>query len=236
MADADRRGADAVWNTGDWVGYNAFPDEVVRLLRSRTETSISGNYDLKVLAFPAKAEKWRASKHPLKYDSFRWSHEALSDSSREYLASLPTELRFREGGRTILICHGSPVSVEEHLYPHTPIERFRELAIEADADIVVFGHSHIPFDLRAGDSWFINPGSVGRSDDGDPRASYALLDLGGEEGLQHLRVKYPVARSAQEIEERGLPPEFAEMIRKGRNLNWVLEAGAAIDSSTGETG
>ena len=44
------QGVDAVWNVGDFVGYGAFPDEVVRRLRREGVLSIVGNYDLKVLA------------------------------------------------------------------------------------------------------------------------------------------------------------------------------------------
>ena len=54
--------------------------------------------------------------------------------------------------------HGTPGSVNEHLYHDTPEEKFQELAKNAAADIIVFGHSHEPFTKKAGGALFINPG------------------------------------------------------------------------------
>lgn len=222
LVDAEHAAVDGIWNTGDWLGYNAFPDEVVQRLRAAAAWNIAGNYDRKVLAFPEYDAKWKATKHPLKYESFRWSYEALSEGSRTYLSELPSSRRFVEAEFSILLCHGSPASVSEHLYPDTASSRFSELARQADADIVVFGHSHVPFDVRVDGTWFINPGSVGRQDDGDPRASYAILTLEHEPQLEFRRLEYAVERATAGIARRGLPPEFAAMVRRGRNLNWIL--------------
>jgi diadenosine tetraphosphatase ApaH/serine/threonine PP2A family protein phosphatase len=66
---------------------------------------------------------------------------------------------------------------------------------------------------------FVNPGSVGRSEDGDPRAGYVLLDLGKRRRAVTLRrVAYATERVAAEIEARDLPPEFAVMVSRGISL------------------
>ena len=168
------QGVDAVWNVGDFVGYGAFPDEVVRRLRREGVLSIVGNYDLKVLKFPRKQVKWRESKHPLKFLAFQWAYEHLSKKSRKHLRSLPKERRFKIARHRVLLTHGSPVSNKEHLTPATPVKRWRELAHIAQADVVISGHSHQSYARMVDDVWFINTGSVGRPDDGDPRACYAV--------------------------------------------------------------
>jgi len=50
LEHAARQRVKALWNVGDFVGYGAFPDEVVTRLRhaSWNALSIVGNYDLKV--------------------------------------------------------------------------------------------------------------------------------------------------------------------------------------------
>jgi diadenosine tetraphosphatase ApaH/serine/threonine PP2A family protein phosphatase len=52
-------------------------------------------------------------------------------------------------------------------------------------------------------SWFINPGSVGQPRDGDPRASYALLD---DESMivRFHRVEYPVEVTQGLMQNAGL--------------------------------
>lgn len=223
LAHARERGAQAIWNVGDFVGYGAFPDEVVRRLREEAALSIIGNYDLKALKFKKKAEKWRRTKRSEKWLAFKWAYESLSKRSRKYLRSLPQDIRLELGGKRILLTHGSPASNEEHLTPNTPIERLQELAQMAQAEVVICGHSHIPFVRQVCGVCFINTGSVGRPDDGDPRAAYAILDIGpGLFEVSQFRVEYDVARAVAAIREHNLPEAFAQMMLQGRNLDALL--------------
>jgi len=223
LEHARREGAEAVWNIGDWVGYGAFPEEVVRHLRRAAAASIVGNYDLKVLEFPHRAAQWRQTKRPEKYLAFRWAWENLSPESRSYLGSLPHEHRLEVAGHTVLLVHGSPAAIDESLYEDSDEARLRELAALARADIVVLGHTHQPFVRRVGGCRFINTGSVGRQDDGDPRASYALLELRPNAlEVRHFRVDYDVERAVAAVRHHELPDAFAEMLRRGRKLTWVL--------------
>ncbi|MFP4345718.1 MAG: YfcE family phosphodiesterase [Anaerolineales bacterium] len=221
---AEREGAAAIWNVGDFVGYGAFPEEVVRYLRQREALSIVGNYDLKVLKFKRKAERWRRTKRPEKYLAFQWAYEQLSPESRRYLRSLSRQMRLRLEGYRILLVHGSPDSVSEHLTPETSESRLRQLAKRASADLILCGHSHRPFVRKVQDVWFVNTGSVGRPEDGDPRATYALLDIGdGRFVIRHYRVAYDLRRAADAIHRQHLPEAFVQMLVQARDLDTVLE-------------
>jgi putative phosphoesterase len=222
---ARSQGITKIWNVGDFLGYGPFPDEVVQLLRKdESVLSVLGNYDSKVLEFKQKKAKWRKSKHPDKYLAFEWAYEHLSKKNRKYLRFLSQEMRVKMRGHRILLVHGSPSSDEEHLHPDTPDKRLRELAKLAKADIVVTGHSHQPFARQVDDVWFINTGSVGRPDDGDPRACYAVLRFQGKEfTVQHHRVEYDVERTVAAIREHKLPEAFAQMFLQGRNLDSLLK-------------
>jgi putative phosphoesterase len=213
---------DAIWNAGDSVGYGPFPNEVLDVLQEKDILSILGNYDLKTLAFPTKSEKWRKKKDPRKVLAFQWAYETLRSANRTYLRSLPEQRRLKIMGWDILLTHASPVSNKEYVDSRTPKSRLRQLALAAAADIVICGHSHQPFADRVKGVWFINTGSVGRPDDGDPRACYALLEL-DEDSVQvsHQRVEYDVQHTAKAVLEMGLPAEFAEMFLQGRSLKDV---------------
>jgi putative phosphoesterase len=227
---AHRQEVEGIWNIGDFVGYGAFPDEVVKRLIKEEALSIIGNYDLKVLKYPKKKKKWRKSKMPQKWFAFKWAYENLSKKSRKYLRTLPEEIRLTEGGKHILLTHGSPASNEEHLTPDTPEQRLRELARMTaseqmpKADVIICGHSHREFIRQVETTWFINTGSVGRPDDGDPRACYAILQL-DHQGLQveHYRLEYDVGRAVAAIRVKGLPEVFAQMLIQGRDLETVLD-------------
>ena len=222
LAHARQQDIDTFWNLGDIVGYGAYPDRVVRRLRLQRVVSIVGNYDLKVLRFKKKKAKWRRTKHPEKYYAFGWAYEHLTGDSREYLRGLPMEMRMTEGRSSILLTHGSPASNKEPLYSATPLDRFQKLARLAGTDIILCGHSHEPFKREVNGVWFINPGSVGRPGDGDPRASYATLELDDRAiTVTHFRLSYDLAQAVKALRENGLPETFAQMLIQGRSLDEV---------------
>lgn len=223
LADARARGVKRIWNAGDSVGYGAFPDECIRLLRDVGTKSILGNYDRKVLQFPEKRKKWREKKTPEKFTAFRWAYENLSNEGRDWLRSLPDDIRLEAEGSRILITHGSPESEDEHLRPPTPERRLAELAAIADADVVICGHSHEPFHRTVDGAHFINTGSVGRPEGGDPRACYATLTLSrGKLTVTHHRIEYDVDRAVEAIRAADLPETFGQMLRRGCNLDDIL--------------
>src|SRR5512136_69226 len=87
LAHVARQRVEAIWNVGDFVGYGAFPDEVVTRLRHTLNVlSIVGNYDLKAL------HKDKLPKAPDKRLAFQWAYDHLSSENRAYLQSLPQEI------------------------------------------------------------------------------------------------------------------------------------------------
>jgi putative phosphoesterase len=223
LKHARQQGAETIWNVGDFVGYGPFPNQVVKRLRKLESISIIGNYDLKVLKIKRKKEKWLNKRDPLKILAFRWAYKNLSKKSKKYLRSLPKKRRFEWEGRRVLLTHASPASNEEALDATTPEQRLRELAQMAKVDLIVCGHSHRPFVRRVDDVWFINTGSVGRPDDGDPRATYAVLKNASEEiEVEHFRVAYNVEKSVAAIRKKGLPEEFAQMLLRGISLDDMM--------------
>ncbi len=234
LAHAHQQKIDAIWNIGDWVGYNAFPNEVIERLQREGAVSIVGNYDLKVLRFKKKREKWRQSKHPQKFLAFQWAYKTLTKKNRRYLRALPQEIVLRFAGASALLTHGSPASNQEALTPFTPEERLRELAAIAEVEIVVCGHSHQPFAREVDGVWFINTGSVGRPDDGDPRPSYAALTLAKRDfHVEHHRLDYDVEWAAAAIRKNNLPEAFAQMLLQGCNLDDLMMASPEYAHSSG---
>ena len=229
LIHAKAREVESIWNVGDSVGYGAFPEEVVQRLQQEGITSILGNYDLKVLQFPDNQNKFVKTKRAEKYLAFQYAYEHLSEACLAYLSSLPEQTWLDISGRQILLVHGSPVSNEELLIPETPKRHLKKLVKLAEQkngrrlDLLIFGHSHQPFSRCVGEVWFINPGSVGRPDDGDPRASYAVLELREQDILVELfRVDYDIERAARAVRERGLPEVFAQMLIRGMDLEKVI--------------
>jgi putative phosphoesterase len=217
LADLKKRNASQVWILGDLLGYNAFPNEVVQLVKSHATYAVIGNYDRKVLQFSDKEKEWKQTKRPEKFFSFRWTSERLAQSNSAYLATLPNDLRLEVAGKSVLLTHGSPDSPKEPLTTETSDERLSELADEAQSDVVVCAHSHIHFVRRIHGCRFVNTGSVGLPADGDPRACYVTLNFSaGRLRVTHHRVAYDTKRAADAILSHGLPLSFANMVLEGK--------------------
>jgi predicted phosphodiesterase len=212
-------GAEAFWDGGDTVGYFPWPDACVQRLAEVCEVTILGNYDRKVLKVPERRDRWRARKDPLKAEALIWAHDELAPASRQLLAARDAQVRRQAGGRSLLICHGSPLGDSEVVDGRLPPARWRTLARAAACDVVLHGHTHVPGARREMGTLFYSPGALGRSEDGDPRASYALLTSGrtGVTLTRH-RVAYDTGQVVDEIRRRGLPEEFAVMVRAGISL------------------
>jgi diadenosine tetraphosphatase ApaH/serine/threonine PP2A family protein phosphatase len=111
--------------------------------------------------------------------------EALGPALVERLAALPET--YPDGD--VLFCHGAPGTDMDSFLPE-PADHDDELLAGVDARLVVFGHTHLPVDRDHGAIHLLNPGSVGLSFDGDPRAHWAVLHDDGRAELR--RVAYDV--------------------------------------------
>ncbi len=69
-------------------------------------------------------------------------------------------------------------------------------------------------DIVSGE-WLLNPGSVGQPRDGDPRASWLLLDLEGQTATFR-RTDYDIAGAAAAIRAARLPDSLAERLEYGQ--------------------
>ncbi|MBN2299218.1 MAG: metallophosphoesterase family protein [Deltaproteobacteria bacterium] len=223
LKDLTGRCIEEIWDLGDIIGGGAYPHQTASKLSSEEVTGIIGNYDRKILDFPGKARTWKKKKHPDKYAMWKFTYEELSDASMDYIRTLPEQRRLTRNGWEILMVHGSPESIDEHLSQDTPEERLRELSDMAQADIVLCGHSHRPFVREVDGTTFINPGGLGIQDTGDPRASYAVLKLTDRSfQVNHYLVPYDVDLAAQSVREKGLPEIYARMVLSGKGFSSAL--------------
>ena len=217
LADIRAAGVDARYALGDNVGYAPWPNEVVARLAHEDFPVVMGNYDDGTgfdrdecgCAYVNPAEK------ALGDEGFAWTKAHTSADAKAWLRELRPEVRFAAAGKRYLLVHGSPRRINEYLYEDKPDATFARIAADADADVIVCGHTHRPYDKRVGDTRFVNVGSAGKPKDGDPRACWALLDT-ATDALEFRRVVYDVEAAARAVETSGLPPEFAAQLRQAR--------------------
>ncbi len=220
LADARQQQVSFFLNAGDLVGYGAFPDEVVRELSADTFFHVQGNYDQEVLRYKTASEV--RSSTDLYDFSYQYTAQNLSKQSKKFLKKLPIQLFFILGDKKYLMVHGSPESSDEHITPDTSEERFQQLAHMADVDVIICGHAHTMFTKTSDRVLFINPGSVGRPGNHDPRASYMILES-HPFSLQKRVLEYDVIAAADAMRTKGFPEPYAQMILQGVSLDTILD-------------
>lgn len=219
LADMERLpGVDDRYCLGDLVGYAPFPNEVTDLIRTLGVSTIMGNYDDGVgferdecgCAYKTAAEQKFGDQ------SLAWTNAHTSDETKSFLRDLLPKIRVEVDGLRILLVHGSPRRLNEYLYEDRQASSFRRLAKLAAADVVVFGHTHIPYVKLVDGVLFVNAGSVGKPKDGDPRACYVLLNEDeGTVSVTFRRVPYDVAKVVDAIRHSELPNVFALQLEQG---------------------
>lgn len=214
---AIREEADAVVCLGDIVSYGPFPRECMAWVRERAAHVVRGNHDT-ALAY-GRDPQVAGFKRELARATLEHHRRILSPEDRAWLRELPTEIGFRFDDYAFHAIHASPA---DHLFSYrlTPDLGDDELKKEVEgvrADVLLVGHTHLPMSRGAWTKVILNPGSVGQPLDGDPRASYAVI----QDGVVEIRrVGYDVEAAATGIRETGLPEEIANalisILRTGR--------------------
>jgi putative phosphoesterase len=157
---------DGVVCLGDSIWEYRFSNAVVGLLRECRAVTILGNHDEGFLG-PSGS---RARADP-----------AIDRALQSWLAERPLRQELRIGGKRLLLVHSTPWEPRgAYILPQdSQLLRFAE----AEADIVLYGHTHHQLVRRIGRVLVINPGSAG--DARDPgngrRLSCAVLDTVSEE-------------------------------------------------------
>jgi len=206
LEDIEPKGADWIVCAGDIVGYGAFPNECCEIVSKSTRAAVCGNHDLSALSEDI------GLMNPYAAAAVLWTSRRLKDRSRSFLSSLRPGWSAELSGRKVFMFHGSPEDVNEYVY-----EEYLDKSIleRQNADMVILGHTHVPFAARIGSGVVINPGSVGQPRDGDPRASYAVIELPSL-AAQIIRKEYDIDSAANAIEEQGLPEILSRRLYVGR--------------------
>jgi len=193
----------------------------IRELEAAGALVIAGNTDIAVADFDyAAAFPWLADGIP---DAYRyaaeWAHDALDADRVEWLRRLPAERRLWCEDTLVLLTHASPGSqtsgFDRHLDPTVVTERLAR----TDARVICCGHTHLPEVRDLGWKVIVNDGSAGYVFDGEPTATWALVEIeDGSVRAEIRRTPFDELAVANAISARGLPGDVyrAATVRTGK--------------------
>jgi len=221
VAESD---AAELWCLGDLVGYGGEPDACVELARRHAAVCLAGNHDLGALGeVPLEAFSRGAGL------AVQWTREVIAPDSRSFLAGLRPSGREGQVG----LYHASP---RDPVWEYVLSALLADLCLDRQRErVCLIGHSHVALSFERAEGapasggprrdgaslnlaegeWLLNPGSVGQPRDGDPRASWLLLDLDGLTA-SFRRTPYDIAGAAASIRAARLPDSLAERLEYGQ--------------------
>lgn len=217
---------------GDIVGYGPQPAACVQRIMERAEVCVLGNHDRALVE----------NVSPRCRQQFRWLADAtasigarqISSEQLAFLGGLPKWAVLDVYGARFMFVHATP---RDPLYRYVGADPgvWRAEVQSFDADVLLVGHTHLPFAIDVDGTRVVNPGSVGQPKDGDPRAAYAVID---EHGIRFGRVEYPVEETVASLECSGVSAdavaELASILRSGRAPSLRIDAaGSDVASAYG---
>ncbi len=207
--------------SGDLVAYCAEPEQTVSLVRDWGIGVVMGNCEE---ALAADAVDCGCGFDPGSSCAlaaagwYDYARRQLSPASRAWMGALPSAIRFRMAGRSLLVVHGAPSAINRFVFASTSVDSKRRELDLALADAVIAGHSGLPFGQAIGERFWLNAGVIGMpANDGTPDGWYLLLEPRGRAiHLRWQRLPYPAAASRHSMLAAGLEPGYAEALVSGR--------------------
>lgn len=217
------KGVEGIVCLGDLVGYGPNPNECVQRIRKLCQPVLMGNHDLASIG--RMDLDWF---NEYARDALLWTSQVLTLENKRYLEGLPTKESFLD----FEIVHGSLRSPTEE-YITSTIEAKVSLRL-LEKDVLFIGHTHVPsiffekdgrmyaerlqdkeeVSLGDGIKKIINVGSVGQPRDGDPRASFGILDTESNR-VQIKRIPYDIDSVQRLMERENLPPYLIQRLSLG---------------------
>jgi predicted phosphodiesterase len=221
LAHAREKASDEFVCLGDIVGYNADPNECLRLIRELECPVVKGNHDEQA-AMTASTEGF----NEMAEAAIGWTREQLSADEKGWLADLGLTKLVRD----FTIVHASLDAPEHWGYVFNDLDAMASFTYQ-HTPLCFFGHTHWPtafvrndvvhhlpagqIDLARERKFLINPGSIGQPRDRDWRAAYCIYDTTRNVVEPH-RVEYDLAKAQQKIRKAGLPQRLADRLAWGR--------------------
>jgi predicted phosphodiesterase len=227
LAQARDRGVERIVLLGDYVGYGADPEWTVTTvmeLVGQGALAVLGNHDSAV-GNPREQLNVEAQM------VIEWTRNELGRTERQFLAGLP----FTRDDSDRLYVHSDASNPKNWIYVTNTAEAATSLSATS-AHVTFCGHIHKPtlysmsatakmtaftpatgvaIPLMPGRRWLAVLGSVGQPRDGNPAASYAMLDTHKNE-LTYCRAPYDIEQAAANIRKNGLPASLADRLFAGR--------------------
>ncbi len=108
--------------------------------------------------------------------------EAVSGNN-DFFCDVEDEKLLNIAEKKIFMSHGHRYGVNQNS------DRIKSIGMKQNADIIMFGHTHMPYIDKTAGVWTINPGSISLPRQANRLPTYIIMDI-DEIGNVHFTLKY----------------------------------------------
>lgn len=233
LKDIENRNIKTIYCLGDIVAKGVHPSECLTLIKEKCQVILRGNCEEILLGSIENCTG-------LERERRIWNQSMLTEEEKTFLLNLPYCYEFHMSGSLIRMFHSHPEEIIKMIANIDNIEEKKKLfmpsinTISTDiADIIIYGHLHLPYLDKIYNRTIINVGSVGnsidivRNDEFDAntmeitQAYYTIIEgnLGSQEydsslSIQFIRIPYDIKKelnsSKINIEQEAYEKELTE--------------------------
>jgi putative phosphoesterase len=209
---------DELWVLGDLVNYGPEPKEVVESVIDSATLVVRGNHD-QCIGYgvdPRCSAQFREVAEATR----QFSDAVVTAEQKLYLRSFPLRIGVIRAHTRFWLCHATP---GDPLYEYRKADskKWVDECTQLHADVILVGHTHIPFMRPFNGQILVNPGSLGQPKTGKPDACYAVWENGQislrtyaypiDKTIEKIRLM-PIDKNIQQklitvLESGGLPPD-----------------------------
>lgn len=216
--------------TGDIVAYCGNPYETVELIRDWGVHCIQGNVEQSLAMQSGDCGCGFDAGTVCDILSRGWypiAEDTISQSQRNWFASLPEQLHFSISDQSVNVVHGAVSDINRFMFASQPesdfLDEFALLNITAgtevaeESNLIIAGHSGLPFTKKIAQKYWHNSGALGMpANDGTQDVWFSILDvIEGEIKIKHQRLEYKVNLAYEEMLKNNLTQGYHEALKTG---------------------
>lgn len=212
-------GSSRIVCTGDVAGYCAQPEETVQFVKNWGINVLAGNVEVQLRE--GKIDCGCNFEEGSRCDMFSrswfpFTQQNLSKDSITWMQTLRTYEERIQNGIAFSIIHGGKEDVSQFIFQSTPIEVKNQIFDEVKSDVILCGHSGIPFYQKIENKLWVNAGVIGMpANDGTNRCWFCIVNLETKEVEKHA-FTYNHNLASKLMVDNGLPNEYAFTLYSGK--------------------
>ena len=220
-AQADKLGipADRVICTGDLVAYCAEASETVDFIRNWGIPVVMGNCEESLADESDDCGCGFDEGSACSLLSVTWYRHAnaqVRQDQRRWMAKLPDAIDFRYQGFKLKVIHATVECNNRFVFASDSKAEKRQQIASSNVDVIIGGHSGIPFGQRIDDYFWLNAGVIGMpANNGSSNVWYMLLEpanQGFKANWRELSYNY---QTSQETTAKAGMVEYAKALSDG---------------------